>query len=299
MAFASKTVVPAARPKLILQTLRKSGFFLCFALLLLLTACPSPVYIETDAELGESSWKNLEVLSAANRAAAGPYNAILGFRLELPEGSYVLGAYIWSNGVLQERYPLRLDLQNAMGGSIAKLKEDQEFFLLFNITDNEVILSDEPRYALSSIGIPMPFLLSEFSLLLNGLYTDFFVGFERNGKPVLQHTTENRQSIFKIEQGTLPGFLTLNPGGNPVIWRSTAENGWDLELAYQDFSPSMSRTLPGPSRIKLTNPKGYSISVQVKNLKKLSKPFNAGQLDLPVPSSATARILKNSVQDGP
>jgi hypothetical protein len=275
-----------------LQTLRRSDFLLCFALFMLLTGCPSPGYIETDEKLGESSWANLEALTVANRATSGPYNAILGFRLELPEDSYILGAYIWSNGVLQDRHPLRLDLQNSVGGTIAKLKEDKNFFLLFNITDNEVILSGEPRHALSSVGIPIPFLLSDFSLLLNGLYTDFFIGAELSGKPLLRHTAENGQSIFEIEQGELPGFLALNPKGRPTSWNSAVEKGWSMELAYQELSFPASGALPGPARIKLVHPEGYSISVQVKNLKKLSRAFGAEQLDIPVPSSAAVRILK-------
>lgn len=261
--------------------------------LLNLTGCPAPQYGELDEELAKSSWANLEAHSDKARKSAGPYNSSISFRLTLPDESYRLGAYIWSNSGLGSQHPLRLDLQSSVGTTVAKLKEEPDCFLLYDVKNNVAVVSKNPSDALMTIGIPMPFILGDISLLLNGRYLDFFNN-GQNKMPVPQNTTMDKQSILLINDGPRKGYITINPRGFPVSWNSLEPNGWKMELGYQDVTTLVANTLPlpGPNRIVLSHPDGYAISMQVKSLKKLPKSFTSEQLELLVPSSATIRELK-------
>jgi hypothetical protein len=269
-------------------------FFQAMVCLLLLSGCPNPLAPVADEELGRESWHNFSSLSSAARQSSSPYNTSLALRVTLPEERYILGAYVWSNGA--QDGPIRLDLQNTVGSTVAKLKEESDYFLFFDIKNNVVSVSDNPAGALPSLGIPMPFTLADLSALLNGRYQNFFTGSLKE-RPALYGTTQDRQSIFNIEEGSRPGRLTLDARGYPVKWES--ERGWRMELSYQDVTSLVANVtpLPGPDLIRVSGNNDYSISIQVKSLKKLPKPFTEAQLELLIPSSASVRELKDMNPD--
>lgn len=268
------------------------------ALLLVLTGCPGVRYAEIDEELGQVSWANLQDLSAKAVTEAGPYNASLSFRLKTPSEGLMLGAYVWSNGRVRSHHPLRLDLQSTVGSSVAKIKEESDYFLLYDIKNNTAVISRSPQEALSSVGLPLPFALADVSMLLNGRYLEFFNQGDA-ARPQLNATTEDMRSVFRIAEGPRRGYLTLNARGYPVAWREDDEKkGWSMTLGYQDVTAIMANVtpLPGPSRINLNHPEGYAISINVKSLKKFPTPFTPAQLELLIPSSAEVRELTEQPQ---
>ncbi len=262
--------------------------------LLALAGCPGPAQTDLDHDLGQGSWVNLENISNKARQASGPYNSSISFRLTMPEESYMLGAYIWSNNTLTAQHPLRLDLQSTVGSTVAKMKEEPDYFLLFDVKSNSAIVSRSAEEALASIRMPMPFMLGDLSLLLNGRYLEFFTEGEAQ-KPQLYATTPEKQSIFKIESGKKAGYLTINAKGYPVLWES-ASSGWSMELNYQDVTTLVANVtpLPGPNRITIKNAQGYSVAMQVKSLKKLPRAFTEKQLELLIPTGANVRELKTA-----
>ncbi|MCL1889555.1 MAG: hypothetical protein FWF99_03505 [Desulfovibrionaceae bacterium] len=264
--------------------------------LLILGGCPSGVvqYTDLDEELGRASWNEIENLNARAKLNAGPYNSSLTMRINLPQESALLGAYIWSNGALSGHHPLRLDLQSSVGTTVAKIREDQEYFLLYDLRNNRAIVSSDPQEALrATINFPLPMSLGELALLLSGRYTDFFM--DGGPEPSLLNTTVNRQSIFRLTQGRRYGYLTIDAQGYPQKWQSTEPESWIMELEYQNPVTLVANTspLPGPRRITLEHPKGISITLQVKSLKKLPQPFMETQLNLLIPPSASTRELKS------
>lgn len=266
--------------------------FLLLALLVALTGCPGVQYADRDEELGQVSWENMQNLNVKAKSQSGPYNASLSFRLKTPEDSFMLGAYVWSNGRINSHHPLRLDLQSSVGSSVAKLKEESDHFLLYDITNNVAIISRDPQAPLAAIGLPMPFTLGDLSLLLSGRYLDFFNGGD-NTRPELEYTTVDQLSTFRIPSGARQGHLTLNARGYPVSWESDGEKAWSLTLIYQDVAALVANItpLPGPSRINLSHPDGYSLSINVKSLKKLPTPFTPAQLELRIPPAAEIREI--------
>ena len=273
----------------------KKAWFPVVCALLLLSGCPTPQYVEIDEALGVASWSDFLTLNKDAGQKAGPYNASVNFRLELPEESHALGAYIWSNGALPTHRPLRLDLRNPVGGTIAKLLEEKDFFLIFDIENNQVIVSQNPKEALSALGLPLPFLLGDISLLLNGRYADFFLGLKaETQRPRLLYTTYDKRSVFKLAQGPLQGDLALDARGRPARWQGEDAKAWVMELEYQEAAK-----LTGPQRIKFSHPDGYFLSLQVKTLKKLSKPFAGEQLSLPVPPAATVSVMSGTKSKQP
>lgn len=263
------------------------------ALLFILSGCPGPAPEQVDEELGRVSWANMQDLNVKALKNAGPYNASLSFRLKTPNEGYILGAYVWSNGRERSHHPLRLDLQSSVGSSVAKMKEEADYFLLFDIQNNAAIVSKSPQEALATIGLLLPFSLADTSLLMNGRYLDFFSGGD-NTRPQLLSTSPEQHSVFKISSGPRRGYLTLNARGYPIAWRSEDEKkGWSMSLAYQNVATLLANVspLPGPQRISLSHPDGYSLSINVKSLKKFPTPFTPAQLELLIPSSAKVREL--------
>lgn len=273
---------------------RKFSVLLCIcAFLFLLTGCPGPRLEPVDEELGRVSWANMQDLNAKALKNAGPYNASLSFRLKTPSDGFILGAYVWSNGRERSHLPLRLDLQSSVGSSVAKMKEEADHFLLFDIQNNVAIVSKSPQEALAAIDLILPFSLGDTSLLMNGRYLDFFTGGDHT-RPELVATSPEQQSTFKIASGERKGYLTLNSRGFPVSWRSEDEKtGWSMNLAYQNVATLLANAtpLPGPQRISLSHPEGYSLSINVKSLKKFPTPFTPAQLELLIPASAEVREL--------
>lgn len=268
-------------------------FFVLSALILAFTGCTGIRYTEVDEELGQVSWANMQDLSGKARDAAGPFNASLSFRLKTPSEGLMLGAYVWSNGRVRSHQPLRLDLQSSVGSTVAKIKEESDYFLLYDLKNNTAVISRSPQEALSTIGMLLPFSLSDISLLINGHYLHFFNQGD-NTRPQLSATTKETHSVFRISSGPRQGYLTLNSRGYPVSWRSDNEKkSWSMSMSYQDVAAIVANVtpLPGPSRLNIEHPDGYSISINVKSLKKFPIPFTPAQLELLIPSSAEVREL--------
>lgn len=277
-----------------MRNLRLATRFIALtALLFTFIGCSGIRYAEVDEQLGQVSWANMQDLSAKASEAAGPYNASLSFRLKTPSEGLMLGAYVWSNGRVRGHHPLRLDLQSSVGSTVAKIKEESDYFLLYDLKNNTAVISRGPQEALSTIGLPLPFSLADISMLLNGRYLSFFSQ-DDNTRPTLSATTEDMRSVFRIPSGPRQGYLTLNSRGYPVVWRSDDEkNGWSMTLAYQDVAALVANItpLPGPSRLTLEHPAGYSITINVKSLKRFPTPFTPAQLELLIPSSAEVREI--------
>lgn len=262
-------------------------------LLFSLIGCQAANYAEVDDELGQVSWANMQDLSAKGLKGAGPYNASLSFRLKTPSEGFILGAYVWSNGRARTHHPLRLDLQSSVGSTVAKMKEENDHFLLYDLKNNVALISKDPQEALTTIGLPLPFSLADISMLLNGRYLDFFTEGD-NTRPGLSATTDDQRSIFKLGSGPRKGYVTLNSRGYPTEWREDDEKkGWSMTITYQDVAALVANVtpLPGPSRLNLSHPDGYTISINVKSLKKFPTPFTPAQLELLIPSSAEVREL--------
>jgi hypothetical protein len=95
------------------------------------------------------------------------------------------------------------------------------------------------------------------------------------------------ESIYAIPSGPLKGELVLNYKGRPVTWTEQKHEGWRFELDYLEGVEEF--TLPGPSRIRVIHPEGYSVTMQIKSMQRQEKPFTPEQLDLILPDTAAVR----------
>ncbi|MDL2306429.1 hypothetical protein LJC48_00160 [Desulfovibrio sp. OttesenSCG-928-C06] len=270
----------------------RSGFMLCAlaCVLFFMSGCKTVQDQRTDlnADLAQRSWSEFIRLSGQAATKASPYNMILSIRYRSPEDSHRFAAYFWGNAG-QSPYPVRLDIQGAMGAIAAKLFENADTFILYDTENNTALLAPGSSGALLQIGLPLPVRLGDLSLLLGGRYQDFFTPANGNDMPRLIASDLAGKSTFSIASGPHAGLLTLDTKGRPVSWSEHNEKGWRFEISY--LEGVYEGSLPGPQRVVASHPQSYSITLQVKSFNPQNKEYAPEQLQLIIPEGA---IIKES-----
>jgi hypothetical protein len=233
------------------------------------------------------NWLNFISLSKRNTAQSAPFNSVLSIRYKTPDNSYRFDAYFWSNLIQGAPYPVRLDILGAFGAANAKILETQQSFLLYDVENNSAYVTSNSPQAMMQSGIPLPVRLGELALLLNGRYLEFFLPEQKDIMPRFIAANDKLESIYYIPSGPLKGELVLDYKGQPVSWAEKKHNGWRFELNYLEGVEAF--TLPGPSRMRVIHPEGYSVTMQIKTMHRQEKPFTPDQLDLILPDTATVK----------
>jgi hypothetical protein len=262
--------------------------------LLFLSACQPkvPQYADLNLSQGELNWSRFTVLSKQNAESFAPFNAVLTVRYQTPDKSYRFDAYFWSNFAPATPYPVRLDILGAFGAAKAKIFEDQHTFLLYDPESNSAYTASNSPRAMLKAGIPLPMRLGELAALFNGHYQDFFLPGQNAARPELTSVNDRLESAYYIASGPLKGELAINSRGQPVSWTAHRKQdqsniGWRFEFDY--LSGVDAWTLPGPRRIRVAHPEGYSVAIQIRTLQRREKPFTPEQLDLILPATATIK----------
>jgi hypothetical protein len=257
--------------------------------LLVLAACQPkvPQYTDLDSTQGRMNWSRFMALSVRNTLRFAPFSATLTIRCQTPDKGYRFDAFLWSNLADSTPYPVRLDILGAFGAAKVKIFEDQHTFLLYDLENNSAYTAAGSPEAMLRAGIPMPLRLGELVRLLNGHYRDFFLSGQNSPTPQLTASNDRLESTYHIPSGPLQGELSINSQGQPLTWTELKDPGWRFEFSYLEGVEAF--TLPGPRRVRLIHPAGYTVTIQVKTLIRLTKPFTPEQLDLILPDTATIR----------
>lgn len=262
---------------------------LIFATTVLIVGCPAPnIYIDLDPVQAEKSWNLFINKSEIASQEEITFNASLTFKYNTPENSgYRLSAYLWSNITPNNIHPVRADLQGMLGSTVAKIREDNHYFVIYDLKENTGYITTDVSKAMFSLGIPMPFTLGNLSLALTGRYVDFLGINGEKPAPKLKNTTINNESIFSIAQqdGTVINLI-LDQYGRPVLWQSNDSYGMKIEFLYNSNNEANA-----PEQININMNKDYSCSITIKSLKKLNTPFTPEQLDLIIPEGTVIKVL--------
>lgn len=260
--------------------------------LLLFSGCqPGPVQ-RTDVDLTQSqmNWDSFLAKSRRAEAASAPYNAVLSIRYKSPDKSHRFTSYFWSNAHRQTPYPVRLDIQGALGATVAKLYENDSVFVLYDTDNNTAHTAQGSPQAMLQMGLPLPVRLGDLSLLLTGRYAEFFIPEQDSGMPKVLQSNTNHESVFLITNGPRAGELTLDSQGRPLLWTEPGkpgelrDQGWRLEFSYIEGVEKDS--LPGPQRVLASHPQGYSINILVRDFNRQRQSFSPEQLELILPADA-------------
>ncbi len=233
-------------------------------------------------------WERFQDNSRMAEANAGPFrvNATLSYRNK--DGSQRVTVYFWGNGAAQNPYPLRLDILAGPGNVASKVREDANTFLAYVPNENAAYTHVGGELNLLAFGVPLPFSLADFSLLLTGQYSLFFVDSVPGRAfpvPPVAKAASNSLS-FRLYDVRLPGTLELNAEGLPLSWSAQGGKGWRMDIEYWDESTRIT-----PRKIRLSHPKGMEALVLVREL---SRPdaFTPSQLDLPLPPGTERKPLR-------
>ena len=261
--------------------------------LLLLTGCPGPPQPGgPDGEQAARAWANFLDGSARAGEKAAPFTATLSVRYKTPEESERFGAYFWSNlerltdKAGESGQPLRLDILGAMNATAAMAYEDESVFLLYDTENNLAYRTDGSAESLMRLGVPLPLRLADLARLLNGRYAAFFLGDANSASAAMPPAlaTDGAGSVFALTDGR-GGELSLDSSGRPLRWLESSEAGWVFEFSYPVGAQAGQLNLPGPMRIQVTHPDGYSVTVSVKTIDTPARPFTPEQLRLNLPDT--------------
>ena len=146
-------------------------------LLLTLSACPAPLQLPTtDIEQSRLNWARFTTLVDKAEHTLAPFNASLSIRYKTPNDGQRFGALFWSNLGLENAYPVRLDVQGAMGSIVVKIWEDSHLFIVYDTENNTALQSSSAEQTMLHLGLPLPVNLGDLAMLFNGRYSHFFFG---------------------------------------------------------------------------------------------------------------------------
>lgn len=229
---------------------------------LLLCACAQKTMPPEPGEQDRAAqiWEKMQ--SAGEES---PYRIQFSLRFGEEGDTRRVTGLLWGN----DARDLRMDIMAGVGALIAKIRDDENHFSLYSTQDNKLYFHDGSNKPLLKIGMPLPFSISQLANLLNGNYGAVF------GKNYKEGNFNNNMAIYKLD--TPPGgTLRVNGNALPEEWKQGGD-GWILRIATGEDNL--------PKSLRLSNGEGKKAIILVKEREK-SAPFDTGQMDLKVPSSA-------------
>lgn len=255
--------------------------FLLLTLALTLAACAGP-RMERGTPVPETvsgpAWDAYETYANGRDAEQGSYrlNASLRYGTEGDTRRVVI--LVWSNGEL----PIRLDVMAGVGPLVARIREAADGLIVYAPGENKALVHKGSQRVVLNFGKPVPFTLRDFSALMRGKFHEVF-GPAQGLNPAY---TPVGNVEYVLSGGDLAGMLELTPEGLPVRWRESGEQGWSMELGYDDATP------PLPYKIKLERPDGYSAILLVKNRQTPESAFTEKQLALDLPAGVDIEAVR-------
>ncbi|MDR1490684.1 MAG: hypothetical protein LBS65_09445 [Desulfovibrio sp.] len=227
-------------------------------------------------------WKQFMETSDKAASTSGPFRISATMRYKGEDGTNNrVSVLFWGNGNPKSPRPLRLDLLAGIGIIAAQIREDAKNFVAFVPDKKTSYTYDGESRTISSFGVPLPLSLSDLALLLTGCYGELFApGTVRMPRA---YAVTGMGMEYSLEQAGLGGILELSEAGLPLSWRENAQ-GWSIALEYAKDA----RT---PARLRVAHPQGYSALVIIRDMERVSPPYEPGQLALLLPEDTENRAL--------
>ncbi|MDR2799929.1 MAG: hypothetical protein LBB52_01520 [Desulfovibrio sp.] len=269
---------------------------LCLTALLLLTlnACTArqgailppapPKAPDIAAEIRAGNiWKLFRENSGKAAATSGPFRISATMRYKGEDGTNNrVSVLFWGNGDPEAPRPLRLDLLAGIGVIAAQIREDAKNFVAFVPNKKTSYTYNGESRTISSFGVPLPLSLSDLALLLTGCYGELFApGVVSTPRA---YALTGRGAEYALENVGIGGILELSDAGLPLSWREDAQ-GWNMEMEYAENAPTL------PARLRVSHPRGYSALVVIRDMERVSPPYEPGQLALLIPEDTANRAL--------
>ncbi|MDR3176332.1 MAG: hypothetical protein LBU06_07365 [Desulfovibrio sp.] len=228
-------------------------------------------------------WKQFMETSGKAAAASGPFRISATMRYKGEDGTNNrVSVLFWGNGNPGSPRPLRLDLLAGIGIVAAQIREDAKNFVAFVPNKKISYTYDGESRTISSFGVPLPLSLSDLALLLTGCYGELFSpGAVRMPRT---YALTARGAEYALEKTKLGGILELSETGLPLSWREDAA-GWSMDMEYAEDAQAI------PERLRVSHPRGYSALVIIRDMERVSPPYESGQLALLIPEGTENRAI--------
>ena len=204
---------------------------------LVLVACARKPVVDAPDSQQMQRWQ--QYLSVCDAAKTAPYRLQMSLRFGNEGDSRRVTALAWGN----DTHLVRLDVMAGVGVTVAKIMQDDEHFLVLDPRNNKAYFHQGANKPLLKIGVPLPFDLGQLTALLCGQYGSVFG----------RETVGVARGAFALP-GETQATLALDEQGRPSVWAE--QNGWNMELAYDDAGL--------PNKVRLNHPNGKKAILRVK-----------------------------------
>lgn len=250
---------------------------------------PAPAPVPEPHETGTEDravllWERYVARAQAADEMAGPFriSANISYSDPRTKGTRA-SALLWGNGRAESPYPLRLDLMGGIGVVAAKAREDEQSLVVYVPEESAVYIQRNGARSLASFGVPVPLSLADLTLLLSGRSGVLFL--PRGAALPTEHSLTANGARYTVPDAGLPGVVELSATGAPVLWRELSDKGWSIAIEPGAVNPLL------PKRLDITHPGGYSAKALVKDIERISSPYAAAQLDLPLPTGTEQKLV--------
>lgn len=249
---------------------------------------PDEKKLTAEEEKAGLIWHSFSVKASNAEGLSGPFRIAANLRYSDETGENTrVSALLWGNGKQNSPYPLRLDLVAGIGTVVAKIQEDADKFTAYSPDEKTAYTHAGDNSSLTSFGVPIPLTLGDLTLLLTGRCGRLFlpVGPRSVDVPPFMNLSDNGAS-FTLAGARLPGILELSSSGAPLKWRELKEDGWVIGM-----EPSKKNPLQ-PEKLRISHPLGYSALITVKEVSRVSPPYNSAQLHLALPPGTKVKAME-------
>ncbi|MDL2291224.1 hypothetical protein LJC09_03885 [Desulfovibrio sp. OttesenSCG-928-F20] len=278
-----------------MKTWQRNPLLLSLALLCLLSAIscapkqpqvvqpappPPPEEVTPDTDPTEDIWQKFTSRVATTEIMSGPFRVSGALRYTDPEGkTNRVSSLLWGNNKPGAPWPLRLDLTAGIGQVVAKVRETKNGLLAFIPDENVAYVHEGGSRTLASFGVPVPLALCDLALLLTGRGGLLFLPSPASAEaPVpAKRSLIADGARYTLNGVVLAGHLTLSKEGVPLEWREAQSKGWVMEFEAAPENPLR------PSKLRIKHGKGWSALITVKDITRVSPPYENEQLDLVLP----------------
>ncbi len=240
---------------------RVAGLFLVICVL---SGCAVRQHHAT-AELADAAW---QAMLARAVTSAEPFRDTLSLRFGRENDTRRVTALMWGNGTDE----LRLDVRAGVGATVAMLRQQGSFFLLYAPMERKAWSHQGPASPLLRLGVPLPLDLFRLEALLHNRWMEVFgTDFEA--------AASDAKGIACRLTGGIGGTLVLTTDGIPARWR---DEHWRIDFVFNDDG-----TL---KRLDLANDRGEKGILLVRQ-REHPAPFTAEQLRLELPPDTVCEKL--------
>lgn len=252
-------------------------------MLMLLPACTKRIPTGTLAAPQEAQavWQRYAALCAAHDVQK-PYRVQMSLRYGTEGDTRRVTALLWGNNASH----LRMDVNAGVGATVAKIQDNDDYFLVYAPTENKAYFHQGSQKPLLDVGVPMPFGVTALAELLNGRYGAVF----GNSHSSSAEMTSAGNMRYTVEHGRSTGTLELDNQGLPLRWQDKDTQGWVVQFGYEDGSPL-------PYKLDITHGKSAKRAVVlVKDRNWPTTPFTELQLHVILPEDTPLLPLRQFKQ---